>query len=391
MASEKILIVEDEGIVALNIGKQIEKFGLVVAGVATSGEDAITMATDIRPDLVLMDIALNGVLDGVDAATKIRALFHIPVIFLTAHSDESTLQRAKIAEPFGYLVKPFRERDLHISIEFALYKSKMEDEIRKLNRDLQRRTSELESAYKDLETFSYTVSHDLRAPLVTIEGFCRILSENHAKRLDDEGKDLLDRVSDSAGKMSRLIDNLLSFSRTTAREMKTSHIDMESLVRKVFMELESTSGRGNLQLKVNPLPPAYGDHSMMRQVFINLLSNAIKFTAHAETPVIEIGGCEEDDKCRYYVEDNGIGFDIQNAGRLFGLFQRIHGTTTFQGTGIGLCIVKKIIEKHGGEVRAFGKLNEGATFSFTLPKKNCTSPDKEHPACAQGMSHHDSR
>ena len=250
-------------------------------------------------------------------------------------------------------------------------RKRAEEEKKKLHQDLLGRAAELERAYKDLESFSYAASHDLRTPLITIEGFCRMLSEDYAGSLDENGRDLLNRVGDNAKKMSQLINDLLSFSRVSAKEIRTADINMESLVKRVFRQLEPTIGNRKVQLKINPFPPACGDLSMIGQVLTNLLANAIKFTEPRETAVIETGGSKEDDKNRYYVRDNGIGFDMQRADKLFTLFHRIHGSKKFKGTGIGLVIVKRIIEKHGGKVWAEGKPHEGSTFYFTLPGKDC--------------------
>lgn len=255
---------------------------------------------------------------------------------------------------------------------FAYTISKMREsyeEQRRLIDELRDREAKLESACRDLEMFSSAVSHDLRSPLMPIEGFSRILLEDYADKLDDKARDLLTRIGDSAKRMSRLIIDLLSFSRVREKDVRKVEINVEALSKEAFEELRPLMGERNVQLKVLPLPTAYGDSATIYQVLTNLLSNAIKFTRTVVITTIEVGGYTEENDNVYYVKDNGVGFDMQLVDKLFGVFQRIHTAKEFEGTGIGLASVKKIIEKHGGRVWAEGKPGEGAAFYFSLPKK----------------------
>jgi light-regulated signal transduction histidine kinase (bacteriophytochrome) len=229
--------------------------------------------------------------------------------------------------------------------------------------------AQLERANKDMETFTYAASHDLRSPLITIGGFSRILREDYAEKLDDKGKDLLGRIEVSAKKMSQLIDDLLSFARVSKTEMRRSEIDMGALTGAVIEELKPVIGERNISFAVGGLPPAYGDLSMVQQVIVNLLTNAIKFTKTREASFIEVGGYKKERENVYYVRDNGVGFDRNLSARLFGLFQRMHDSRQFEGTGIGLFMIKQIIEKHGGRVWAEGEPDKGAAFYFSLPCK----------------------
>ena len=255
-----------------------------------------------------------------------------------------------------------------LAIEDITERKKAEEEIKKLNKELMHRAIELEAAYKELETFSYSISHDLRTPLLVIGGFSRLLLEKYSNHLDAKGQQFLNFIHSSTQKMFQLIDDLLNFSRLGRQQMKPSDIDMSELAKALFEELKSITPDRTLQLNIKTLPPVRGDQAMFRQVLVNLLSNAIKFTRTKETAVIEIGCIVKENQDICYVKDNGAGFDMQYAGKLFGVFQRLHTVDEFEGTGVGLAIVQRIIHRHGGQVWAEGEVNKGATFYFTLPR-----------------------
>jgi PAS domain S-box-containing protein len=256
-----------------------------------------------------------------------------------------------------------------LAIEDITERRKAEEEIKNLNDDLKHRAFELEAAYKELETFSYSISHDLRNPLLVIGGFSRVLLERYSNHLDAKGQQFLSMIHSNTQKMLQLIDDLLTFSRSEHQQMRPSDIDMGELAKAVFEELRSIIPEQELLLNIKTLPSARGDQSMIRQVFVNLLSNAIKFTRPKGAGVIEIGCMVKENQDIYYVKDNGVGFDLQYAGKLFGVFQRHHTVDEFEGTGVGLAIVQRIIHRHGGQVWAEGKVNEGAIFYFSLPRQ----------------------
>ncbi len=237
-----------------------------------------------------------------------------------------------------------------------------------IERRVVERTAQLQAANQELEAFSYSVSHDLRSPLRAIDGFSRMIEKKYSGQLDDEGKRLIQVVRDNTARMSQLIDDILAFSRTGRLEIKDISIDMEQLARHVWQELEPSWAGRDVQLEVKPLQPVHGDLPMLKQVMVNLLENAIKFTRPHASARIEIGNQIDGEETVYYVKDNGVGFEQQYAHKLFGVFQRLHDMTAFEGTGIGLAIVKRVITRHGGRVWAEGRENEGATVYFALPK-----------------------
>jgi light-regulated signal transduction histidine kinase (bacteriophytochrome) len=245
----------------------------------------------------------------------------------------------------------------------------------KTKADLEKHAAQLAASHKDLESFSYSVSHDLRAPLRAIDGFSRILLEEYADKLDDEGRRLLTVVGDNAQKMAQLINDILAFSRAGRAAINVSEINMEELAAEILDELKPAAAGRTVNFRIHPLPPARADRAMMRQVFTNLLSNAIKFTQTRGVANIEVSGHAAGEENIYLVKDDGVGFDPQYTHKLFGVFQRLHSAEEFEGTGIGLAIVKRIIDKHGGRVWAEPKPGEGAVFYFSVPGRK---PDATH-------------
>lgn len=243
-----------------------------------------------------------------------------------------------------------------------------ESRIRELNVELQRQVDQLAATNRELESFTYSVSHDLRAPLRAVDGFAGILAVDYGHLLDAEGHRLLAVIRDNSRRMGQLIDDLLSFSRLGRVALARSRVDMEALVRDVVKGIQVNGDGGRAEIAIAALPPARGDGAMLRQVWVNLVSNAIKFSRLRETPQIEIGGEEAGDENVYFVRDNGVGFDMAYAGQLFGVFQRLHHSDEFPGTGVGLAIVHRIVDKHGGRVWADGQVDRGATFHFSLPR-----------------------
>jgi signal transduction histidine kinase len=251
--------------------------------------------------------------------------------------------------------------------------ARAEQALQQLNAELEqrvaRRTAELEAANKEMETFSYSVSHDLRAPVRAIVGFSQILNEDHGGQLDDEGKRKLGIVSDEAKRMGRLIDDLLTFSRLGRQAVEPMELDMTDMARRMFERLKSQNGESRAELKLGPLPSVVGDRALLDQVWANLVANAIKYSARCEQPVVEIGAISDEREHIYFVRDNGAGFDPRYKHKLFGVFQRLHDASEFAGTGVGLALVQRIVLRHHGRVWAEGKPDQGASFYFALPRE----------------------
>ena len=241
-------------------------------------------------------------------------------------------------------------------------------QLRQANAELTRLASELERSNKELESFSYSVSHDLRAPLRAIDGFSQAVLEDYATSLPADGQRLLATIRQSAQRMGRLMDDLLNFSRLGRKELEIAPVDLTALAQTVVRDLRQAEPERRVEVSVAALPSVQGDYSLLRQVLTNLIGNAFKFTRHRPEARVEIGSRSEGGETAFYVRDNGTGFDMRYATKLFGVFQRLHRDDEFEGTGVGLALVQRIVRRHGGRIWAEGAVGKGATFYFSIPK-----------------------
>jgi signal transduction histidine kinase len=278
-----------------------------------------------------------------------------------AHSaTEEAFQLLKIADKSRRALLSVVEDERRVHEQLAKLNEELEDRV-------SRRTAQLEMANKEMEAFSYSVSHDLRAPLRAMHGFSKILQDEHLGKFDPEVNRILQIIIDNAKKMGYLIDDLLSLSRLGRQELNFSMISMKSMANSVFQDLISAENHNKIKFILHDIPDAYGDPSLIRQVFLNLIGNAVKFTSHKSKPVIDVDCYANETENVYSVRDNGAGFNMAYSDKLFGVFQRLHTTNDFEGTGVGLAIVQRIILRMKGRVWAEGVVDKGAVFYFSLP------------------------
>lgn len=322
--------------------------------------------------IALMVVALSSIVAYVLAKYLQKGISE-PILILadtakiiSTRNDYSVRVQTKISDDeVGLLTQAFNQMLVQIeaqNLEITTFNQKLEQIV-------QDRTQEMQQANKELEAFSYSVSHDLRAPLRSIHGYMNIFSEEYFEKLDDEGKRLVTVILRNSQKMGQLIDDLLAFSQLGRKELVKSNVLMKDLVSSIWEEQLRMEKKRKIHFKLHALPEVLADSVTIKQVWINLISNALKYTSHQESSDIEIGYEDRPNEVMFYVKDNGAGFDMQYYDKLFGVFQRLHSLSEFDGTGVGLAIVQRIIAKHGGKVWAEGKPNAGATFFFSLKKQ----------------------
>lgn len=369
VSSARILIVDDEAAQMKALCNTLQDQGYETVGFS-SGKDALAILKERPFELLLTDLMMPE-MDGItllQSALEINP--HLIGILMTGQGTIETAVQAMKSGAMDYILKPFKLSAILPVLSRALAMRQLRMKNLELERRIARRTVELEEANKELEAFSCSVSHDLRAPLRAVEGFTGIVLKRYSTEMPGDAERLLQQVEKSAKHMGQLIDDLLRFSRFSRQNLSLSPVKTSLLVREVFDELrrEQDGEKRAIDFQVGDLPEVMADLSLLRQVFVNLLSNAIKFTAKQPKPRIEVN-CENSiQEFTFSVKDNGAGFDMAYAQRLFGVFQRLHNGEEFEGTGVGLSIVQRIIQRHGGRIRAEAAINQGATFYFTLPK-----------------------
>lgn len=367
----KILLVDDriENLIALETVLQDMDVELIKV---TSGNEALKQTLNHQFALALIDIQMPE-MDGYELAGILREeekTSSLPFIFISGvFTDNLNIFKGYDKGAFSFITKPFQPEILRNKVKLFIDNYQHETLLKSLNKDLEEKNSELHDLNKELEAFTYSVSHDLRAPLRVINGYSNILIEDYFENADPEAQKLLKNINANSLKMSRMIDAFLSLSKTARKELVKTRVDMDALVQSVLDELKGSMDVSNVKWKIHKLSGCYGDQQLLRQVLVNLISNAVKYSSKKQEPEVEIDSEETAKDIRYWVKDNGSGFDMKYASKLFGVFQRLHSPAEFEGTGVGLAIIQRVIARHGGSVWAEGEEGVGATFGFAIPKE----------------------
>ena len=378
VASKKrlVLLIEDERTQRAILRTALERDGFEVEE-AEDGSKGLQAFDRVHPDIVLLDVRMP-VMDGFAVCAALRRQpggSRLPILMLTILNDIESINRAYEVGATDFITKPVAWPVLGHRLRYMLRASDAFQDLAKSEAELAHRVAErtaeletanakLEAANHELEDFAHSVSHDLRAPLRSINGFATLLRANEMMALSPDGQDLLRRVVANATRMTQLINDMLEFSRVTRATLKGTKVDLHGLAKQVAEELRDTNPAA--EVEIGPLSVVNGDQAMLRQALANLIGNALKYSSKTDKPRIEIGATSSGGRTVYFVRDNGAGFDMNYAGDLFKLFRRLHTESEFPGTGVGLVIVKRIIERHGGKVWAESTLGQGATFYFTL-------------------------
>lgn len=372
--SATILIIDDKAANIHTLETLLEQDGRNFIH-ATSGKEGLKLALSHSVDLIFLDVQMPE-MDGFEVAQILKSnnkTKNIPIIFASAEMKErQSIMKGFEEGAVDYLSKPLDPELTKAKVSVLLQLQLQRKELIEKNRSLEiaegqikKHLSDLEALNKELESFSYSVSHDLRAPLRSIIGYSRALNEDFGDKLGDEGKRLLNIIQENSNRMNKLIDDLLEFSRLGRKQIIKTEVDMNAIVQNVLSNIVSPPD--NAHIDINSLSPVYGDPSLLTQVWINLISNAVKYSSKKPSPKVEIASQKNEREVTYIVSDNGAGFDMEYADKLFKVFQRLHSANEFEGTGVGLALVHKIVTRHGGRVWAEGRKEEGATFYFALP------------------------
>ncbi len=361
----RILIVDDEAAQMKALCDTLRDQGYETAGFR-SGQAALAALREAKFDLLLTDLMMPE-MDGIALVRAARESDpDLVSVMMTGAGTIATAVETMKAGALDYILKPFELSVILPVLSRALTIRRLRMENVALERQLRERTVELEAANQELEAFSYSVSHDLRAPLRAVDGFSQILLKESESRLSEREQQLLLKISSSAAQMGELIEGLLNLSRLGRQPLSKRPLNLTALVGQVLDELGKEREGRQLEIRVSELPECLGDPALLKPVFVNLISNAIKFTRAKETAIVEIGWREQNGEEVFFVRDNGAGFDMRYAHKLFGAFQRLHNRDEFEGTGIGLSIVQRVIRRHGGRIWAEAEVGKGARFYFTL-------------------------
>ena len=371
MLAAKILVVEDESIIALDIQNSLVNAGYHVVAIATCADEALDLTAQFSPDLVLMDIRLRGEIDGVETAEKIRREFNLPVVYLTAHADQKTLQRAKITEPFGYILKPFEDRELITTIEIALSRHHAEVAIQ-LALVKEKELNQIKSRFVSV------VSHEFRNPLNAILFSTELLERYDSEISQEKKQEYLQRIQRSVGRMDQLLTDVLTIAETESGDLpfNPQPLDLLQFCQELIEELQvSRSPHCPIYLTHKNADFSASDHlscldeNLLRHILINLLSNAIKYSPQGKN--IEFNLTYNQEAVVFQIQDYGIGIPIADQPRLFDSFYRASNVKTISGTGLGLSIVKQCLDLHGGTIAVISEVEKGTIFTVTLPLQHC--------------------
>ncbi|HAJ57984.1 MAG TPA: hybrid sensor histidine kinase/response regulator [Cyanobacteria bacterium UBA8543] len=366
MSNAKLLLVEDEEIVAFDLEDTLHALGYEVSAIVGSGEEAIASATTIHPDLILMDILLQGRKNGIEAAKEIRSILNIPVVYLTAYADINTLQQAKLTEPFGYLIKPFQEKELQTTIEIALSRHQAEERMRQALQK-EKEISELKSS------FIAIASHEFRTPLATIGSSIELLQRYCQDCMDEKKSKHFQQIKTSINQINQLLDDVLVIGKsdTGKLQFKPVPLDLVEFCSNLVEELQQIAGNQHRIVfnSKGQFANACMDKNLLRQILTNLITNAVKYSPNSNTVLFELSSHEE--IITFRIQDKGIGISLEDQKQLFEPFYRGTNVEKIKGTGLGLSIVKKCVDLHRGEIIVDSEVGIGTTFTVTLPLVSC--------------------
>jgi len=387
-SAARILIVDDEAAQMKALSDTLSVEGYSTAGF-TSARAALDTLRQQEFDLLLTDLMMPE-MDGIELLGSAHAISpDLVAIVMTGHAAIDTAVKAMQAGAIDYIVKPFRLNVMLPVLTRALgiralvrANRELQARVQERTRQLEMANQQLEAMNRELESFSYSVSHDLRAPLRTVQGFCAMYMEDYRASIPAEGLPLLERVKTGAERMGQLIEDLLALSQLGRQPIRRGNVALGPLTQRLIEDqfAREPSRRTDTEVRMADLGSCSGDVSLIEQVLTNLLSNAFKYTRGRKPAVIEIGCRTEDADVVYFVRDNGVGFNMKYADRLFGVFQRLHPESQFEGTGVGLSIVQRIVQRHGGRIWAESAEGTGTTFHFTLPDQRWTAAADEDQA-----------
>lgn len=378
MSNLKILVVEDEAIIAEHIAILLKNMGYSVVGIVASGEDAINVSEQMKPDLVLMDIMLQGEMDGIEAAQKISNCFEIPVVYLTANADDQTLKRASRTLPFGYLIKPFKAKELQVTIEIAFSRHQAEVEMKKAIQQAEKQQQKAQEDNLLQNEFFSMASHDLRTPISIIKISAHLL-QDYSQLMSEEKRDRhLQRIKKATDSLNQLLEDILTLAHSESSQVNfnPAKLDVIGFCQDLVESMQLSMGE-HYTIKFNHLgdcSAACLDEKLLWHLLNNLLSNAIKYSPQGG--LIEVRVCRQQENICLQVEDRGIGISPEDQRKLFKPFFRAANVGTIPGTGLGLAIVQRSVELHHGTLQVESTLGEGTTFTVTLPMTPDLSSDQ---------------